>query len=149
MYSAGTIANYFLRKSFNANTPITHLKLQKLVFFAHAWYLTLYAKPLLDEVVEAWPFGPVICSLYHRYKIYGREPIDALMPEKEANQSIDEETQRFLDKIWEVYNPKTPLELANMTHTTDGPWHQVWTQRRLKGAEIPNETIKTYFSKKN
>ncbi|MBN2019424.1 MAG: SocA family protein [Sedimentisphaerales bacterium] len=148
-YSTGTIANYFLRKGFEANIPITHLKLQKLVYFAHGWHLAIYKKPLIDEVIEAWPFGPVICSLYHIYKIYGKDPIDSLLPKKEANQSIDEITKALLDKVWETYGRISSTDLANMTHTKDGPWYQTWIGRQRKGAEIQDNIIMHYFSKDN
>src|SRR5258708_4237314 len=72
-------ANFFLAKGLEDGVSIDPLKLQKLVYFAHGWHLAVTGKPLIDEYVEAWPYGPVIPSLYHRFKSYGADPITDLV----------------------------------------------------------------------
>ena len=37
-----------------AGDSITHLKLQKLVYYAQAWFLALNDKPLFEEEMQAW-----------------------------------------------------------------------------------------------
>jgi len=64
---SAAVANYFLDLGLRESIPITPLKLQKLVYFAHGWYLGFTGEPLLNEGIQAWEYGPVIPSLYHDF----------------------------------------------------------------------------------
>jgi uncharacterized phage-associated protein len=44
--------------------PVTHMKLQKLVYYCQGWHLAWDEKPLFDEPIEAWANGPVCPALY-------------------------------------------------------------------------------------
>ena len=76
-YSAIAIANYFIQKSLDEKTDdLSPMKLQKLVYFAHAWYLIYQdGGKLINEAIEAWSYGPVINSVYHEFKHNGRNSI--------------------------------------------------------------------------
>ena len=50
MASAFDVAAYILERE----GEIATLKLQKLVYFAQAWSLSLDEKPLFDEKIEVW-----------------------------------------------------------------------------------------------
>jgi uncharacterized phage-associated protein len=54
---------------------MTPLKIQKLVYFLHGWHLAVRADPAIGESFEAWPYGPVLSSLYQQFKGFGRSPI--------------------------------------------------------------------------
>jgi uncharacterized phage-associated protein len=83
-YSPIAVANRFLQLSFAEKRPIDHMKLQKLVFFAHGYYLAASKLeagdpvPLVDEYFEAWPYGPVSPRLYEEFKEFGRREITRL-----------------------------------------------------------------------
>lgn len=64
------VANFFLSKE-----AMTHKKLQKLCYFAQAWYLANYGKPLVPNRFEAWVHGPVSPDLYSKYRGWGWEMI--------------------------------------------------------------------------
>ena len=55
-YNAIAVANYFIDKAKADGVPLTHMKLQKLIYFAHGWHLALYGEPLIDEEIQAWEF---------------------------------------------------------------------------------------------
>src|SRR5947209_3400405 len=74
-YDAKAIANYFLDLAEAEAKSLTPMKLQKLVYYAHGWHLALTGRPLLDEEIQAWSFGPVIRSLYNEFREFGAEPI--------------------------------------------------------------------------
>ena len=74
-FSAKAVANVFLELADAAKQTLTPMKLQKLVYYAHGWYLGLTGRPLLDELIQAWSFGPVVRSLYNEFKEFGADPI--------------------------------------------------------------------------
>ncbi|MFI0414254.1 MAG: Panacea domain-containing protein [Candidatus Thiodiazotropha sp.] len=101
----------------SAGDSITHLKLQKLVYYAQAWSLALRGNPLFDEDFQAWAHGPVATSVYMAYRDYGW---DAL-PEPDKIPEFDQETEEFLSEIFDVYGEYSAKLLEDMTHSED-PW---------------------------
>ncbi|HEU0080276.1 MAG TPA: type II toxin-antitoxin system antitoxin SocA domain-containing protein, partial [Longimicrobiaceae bacterium] len=69
MHSALDVAAWFLNEvDRKSGDSITNLKLQKLVYYAQAWAVTLLGRPLFEEKVEAWAHGPVGDVVYQAYK---------------------------------------------------------------------------------
>ena len=160
-YQAAAVANYFLKKAWSENKTISPMKIQKLVYFAHGWHWALTNKPLIDERVQAWSYGPVIPSLYHGFKEYGTSNITnlllAILPEQNDDKisfgypkvaSGDQYIINLLDRIWEVYGPLTAIKLSNLTHAEDGPWKTALKNLspEERGVEIPPQEIRRYFS---
>ncbi|MCZ5581375.1 DUF4065 domain-containing protein [Escherichia coli] len=75
MYSPVQIANKFITLGNQHHNPLTHMQLQKLTYIAHGYYLALTGKPLLNECVSAWKYGPVIPGMYDAFKDYGNKPV--------------------------------------------------------------------------
>jgi uncharacterized phage-associated protein len=139
-YSVFEIALWFLSKE-----SMTHKKLQKICYYAYAWYYTLYDRMLFDGNFEAWIHGPVHRELYGEYKQFGWQNI----PENDINIETDEETEMFLSVIYDTFGEHTADELEEMTHEED-PW--IEARRNLSPYEVGTknislETIKTYYSK--
>lgn len=123
------------------------MKLVKLVYLAHGWHLGLTEVPLILDKVQAWKYGPVIPSLYHQYKAFGGKHIDdtgmTAVPPIE-----DEETEQFLDIIWENYSKFTGGELSTLTHEKGSPWWTTWNLHggaEKRGAIIPEALIQEYY----
>ena len=166
-YSAKAIANAFLDIAARERKSLTPLKLQKLVYFAHGWYLGLFGEPLIDEQVEAWRYGPVIRSVYDEFKTFGNSPITRHATEfnfspgdngtgntlrpfqlEKVPAPTDKETQKFLKRVWEVYSRYTAIQLSNLTHVQGSPWQQIWHPQLPKGTDIPKEHIQEFFRNK-
>ncbi len=144
MYSPKQIANYFLA-NYSDGKNITPMKLIKLVYIAHGWYLGITDNALIDENPEAWKYGPVIPSLYHRYKRYGNAPIEKYNGTPTLGNKEDE---NFLDKIWEVYGQYNGIELSAKTHQEDSPWSCVWNTIKNNdyfSLQIPDTYIKEHY----
>lgn len=159
VYSAKAVANYFLDLAGKAGKSISPMKIQKLVYMAHGWHMALAdGKPLIDEQVAAWRYGPVIPSLYDEFKQFGNEPITKLATDAALvgtkfsliTPSItDDIIKGLLTKIWEVYGGFTAIQLSNMTHQPDTPWYQTWHVdggHAVMGTDIPIERIQEHFS---
>lgn len=151
-YSPRLVANAFLVKAKKAGVPVSHMKVQKLVFFLHAWSLALRdAGSFVTEPPEAWPYGPVFDSLYHELKSYGSSNIDAYL--KELNpatgqmaamvpNSADTEFYRFLDQVWDRYGNFSALQLSALSHEAAGPWAQA---REKHARVIDSDMIRNYY----
>ena len=92
----------------------TPMHVLKLVYLSHGWMLGLHDKALIYEAVEAWQYGPVIPSLYYRYKAFGGDPITA-----EVIDRTDKFTKNQLAVIRgvvDVYRDSDAIALSNITH---------------------------------
>lgn len=111
------IANYFIFLANTSGSFISNLKLQKLVYYAQAWYLVNYGVPLFQEDFQAWVHGPVVPSLYQKYKAFGWKPIIEYIEELNLPQEVTE----FLEEVSDIYFACDAYELEKMTHEED-PW---------------------------
>jgi len=139
------------------------MKLQKLVYFAHGWYLAFTDEPLINEPVEAWQFGPVIPSLYHSLKNYGRreitdlltdDPWDFFLGESGHEYSIDDGpdaeensfAKQIVKRVWDVYSGFSAVQVSNLTHNEDAPWSRT-PGKDKKHTVIDQEIIKEYYAR--
>ena len=60
-----------LADAFLCINSMTHKKLQKLCYYAKAWYLAINDTNIIKEPFEAWVHGAVQPALYQKYKVYG------------------------------------------------------------------------------
>ena len=108
---------YVLANAFLSISPMTNKKLQKLCYYAKAWYLALYNENLINESFEAWVHGAVNPNLYFKYKKYGFEKI----PQVIYIDNIPEHFLSFAKEIYEVYGRFTGDQLESLNHQED-PW---------------------------
>ena len=158
-YDALAVANYFLDLASRQQKTLSAMKIQKLVYYAHGWNLAITDEPLIDEVVQAWEYGPVIPSVYHAFKKFGSGPIKEKARElrivDEGDESFfdtpmvpdsDTMTVALLGTIWEAYGDLSAVQLSNLTHQSDSPWHQTYIANMgRKGVGIPDDLIRNDF----
>ena len=119
--SVHAVADYFILKiDREAGDNITHLKLQKLIYYAQAWYLAMFDKPLFNNKIEAWLHGPVCREVYERFRHRSWSPIPVTSVVS-VSSAIDDEIRAFLDEVWEVYGQYSATKLEKMTHE-EVPW---------------------------
>ena len=136
-FKAQEVADYLL--AHQTGTPrITHLKLQKLLYYAQAIALAVLERPLFHEDIEHWDHGPVVRVLYPQYKQYDYHSI----PMATADTApFDKGVIKLLSKITQVYGQYSAASLRDMTHQED-PWNN--TQ---DGQVISWPAMKQYFQK--
>jgi len=147
-YEALDIAKYFIWKSAEEKKPITNKKLQKLVYYAQAWYLVASkgSKSLFDEKIDAWIHGPVVSSVYHAYKQFGFHEIDSKLGDE---NNFEPNVKQLLDEVWDVYGKLDANALEALTHS-ESPWQEARSmldQNEFGDAEISNSNIFEYYSK--
>lgn len=140
--SPKAVADYFLQLSGEENKPLTPMQVLKLVYIAHAWYLGYYGRPLVNEPIEAWQYGPVIRSLYHRYKCYGSGFITDCPTSKPLGFSNEE--VNIIEQVWKGYGRYSGISLSALTHQDGTPWSITYKQSG-RGATISNDLIEDYY----
>lgn len=117
---------------------ISNLKLQKMLYFAQAAHLSLYDKPLFNDKIYAWKFGPVLKDVYHTFKVYRNDPI----PSTEG-ACVSQDLKVFLDGVWNIFGKYSASELVNISHNL-GPWRDLFREGE-KDIVIDNEAIATAY----
>lgn len=164
--SAAAVANAFLdiQDQDPGDFPrIDQMKLQKLVYYAHAWWLAYRGEPLFDDDVEAWPWGPVVRSIYGDFASFGRDAITGRRARefvRSGQNPLDfqirfppsppPEVFQFLQSVWQGHKHLTGIQLSNATHAAGEPWTIMRDQYRSLDSKpkIPNELIEAVFKKK-
>lgn len=163
MFSALEIAVWFLLKNnaevreheatnddYEVYEGITHLKLQKLLYYAQGISLGLYNRPLFKENIEAWQHGPVVREVYGQFSKFGRNNIEIEM-NRDTEEIItkieqDKEVSEVLNLTYDNFAIYTAWQLRQMTHEDNTPWDITQREKGL-GKEIDNELIEEYFKK--
>ena len=144
-FRANDIARWFINSTDReSGDAMTHLKLQKLLYYAQGWSFAHFERGLFDEDFQAWAHGPVVVSVWDQFKIYSWEAI----PLQKIQKKIDGEPLRLLQGVNDKYGIYTAKELERRTHR-EHPWK---TARGNLPPEarctniIPVSDIKAFFS---
>lgn len=113
MASAHDVAKYILRE----RSPLSTVKLQKLVYYSQAWHLVWEDVPLFPERVEAWANGPVVPALYNEH----RGEFQRSSWKLGSIQNLTTAERRTIDTILNFYGPKDAWYLSELTHR-EAPW---------------------------
>ncbi len=108
-YTALEISSYYISKG------VSPLKLQKLLYYAQSWFYVKYKKKLFNEKISGWIYGPVIYSVWDKFRIMKRTAIIPKTRKENVDLSIVEE---HLNKIWEKYGHFSASELVDLSHQT-------------------------------
>ncbi len=121
MKSVREACAYFVAKSYQDGIPVTHLKLQKWLYYAQGWHLAFLGRPLFHERIEAWRFGSVIPDVYDRLKKYGNSNI----PRTSVQVSFDKDSLELLDGVWSSYKNMTEADLSSRSLAKESPWMKI------------------------
>lgn len=140
------VADFFLyRFQKDEGSSITHLKLQKLCFYAQAWHLAFNGQPLINDEFQAWIHGPVNVELYNDYKGQSWqciEPIDSF-----NRKAFSEDQLELLEEVWNVYGQYDGRYLENLTHQEE-PWQEAregYSPGERCEVVISNDTMEHFY----
>ena len=140
MTDAFGVAAYLLSKAdIKEGDGMTHLKLQKLLYYCQGFALVLLGKPLFHNEIEAWDHGPVVVDVYHVFKKYGDEIIADLGPGNIYTLTDDEKT--MINDVYEVYGGYSASRLRNLTHN-ESPW--IGAENKIDKT-ITHEAMRDFF----
>jgi uncharacterized phage-associated protein len=123
---------------------LTPLQLMKLVYIAHGYMLGTHGRPLLDESVQAWKYGPVVPSVYHAVKGFGSDPVDAVKG-ADPNFPFTDDEKQIIKSVAATYGKFNGITLSSATHAPGTPWKQTWDAFG-KNAPISNDLIENFYS---
>lgn len=123
-------------KKYNVEVEnITHLKLQKLLYFVQGLCLYIFGKPAFDSPIVAWEYGPVVQEIWNNYNLFGKKPIPTL----KSDFIISDGVSKIIDIVIAGYGNIEATKLVDITHN-ELPW--IVTE---KDCEISNSVIQEYF----
>lgn len=124
---------------------LSHLRLQKLLYYTQGWSLALREKPLFKDLIEAWAHGPVVKNLYPCFASYGNGTIPSADFKFEGG--LDSEETELVEAVWDAYKKFSATSLREMSHR-EKPWKDA--RGTLKPAEkceqeITHNAMKKFF----
>ena len=158
MYHVLDVCRYIINYSNQQGYGVSNLKLQKLLYFVQAAFLSMTKKhePCFFEQIQAWDFGPVVPEAYHEYKQYGSTNIPTIKSyfeftsdnfwefqlKKYDDSVIKESDKHLINSVVDMFREYSATDLVNLTHN-QSPWRDAYLPKQNK--IISNESIKEYF----
>ncbi|MFZ4705407.1 MAG: Panacea domain-containing protein [Bacteroidales bacterium] len=148
--SANDLAEFVLKKS----GELSHLKLQKLIYYIQGYHLGMFDEPLFEEDFEAWVHGPVQPELFHAIKDISRLHDDIAfiqddgVPEPEVKlQGLNMDQHELIEEIIREFGHLSGMQLEAMTHS-EAPWKDA--RRGIGPGEkcnniISKESMRSFF----
>lgn len=157
MYKVLDICRFIINHSNSFLYGISNLKLQKILYFVQASFLTNTGRSCFLENIEAWDFGPVVPIAYHTFKQFGASNIPTISTYLEYDQNniwsvetkiFNENIISFADRqriisILEFFYGYSATSLVDLTHN-QAPWKDAY----VPGMNniITLESIRSYFN---
>lgn len=151
--TANQLADFFIAFSNVTGSLISHMKLQKLVYYTQVWHIAVFNEPIFEEDFQAWVHGPVLPSLYERYKSFQWRPILRNDLDEGSlrtlQSSFSSSIQEILADVITEYLHKDAFALEQSTHA-EAPWQIA--RGKLAADEpsvhiIDKKTIHDYYSR--
>lgn len=140
------VARYLLHK----DPDITPMALQKMLYYAQAFYKAIFDTSIFNDRCEAWAHGPVYRDVYFKYRDFGYDPIKLSDIDFDMQESgLTAKEVSFLDAIIAAFGCYSASVLRNMTHN-EQPWIEARGSLRPTDRcsnEIDSNSIDRYFKK--
>ena len=142
-YKVEDVGKYVLEYCRERNYDIPHPKLQKILYFLQAYFVTKKGNVCFEEEIEVHKTGPVISevsSIYNRYGGY-----DLLIFEKNLNLTplnespIELSDREIIERIVDWLSVYSSSELFDAIKNQD-----VWKNSIERGVVMPTEMAKYY-----
>ena len=137
MVKALEVAKYIVQEALHRESPVSNLKLQKLLYFVQGVSLALNNVPALEDKIVAWKYGPVVEDVYYAYSMYGAN--DIIIP-FEVDLDLAEELKDVVKLVLDELLEFSAIELVKETHVVGSPWSEV-----SLNDIISTDSIKKYF----
>lgn len=150
MYTATAVAKYVINRCNVRNSPITNLKLQKILYYIQGYFFKYLGEAAFDDNIESWRYGPVVPSVYYEYCSYVSNEI-------QANYDLDDDVQKIsknkndckiIDRVVDACETLSAVALVNKTHQ-EAPWANSHEDGLYSATVISTESIRDFFENSN
>lgn len=161
LYNVLDVSRYAINYSNENDYGISNLKLQKILYFIQAFFLTNTpdGRPCFRERIEAWDFGPVVPEAYREYKQYGSANIPVMLSfvdfhdddiwksERKLFDSnvISDEHKAMINAVVDKFANYSATDLVTLTHR-QAPWKDAYVP--YMNNEITIDAIREYFNER-
>lgn len=140
-YQVLDIARYMIDSAERNGTPLSNLKLQKILYFEWKDYYRANNCSLFEAAFHAWQFGPVVPKVYYEYFMFGAYPISRNLLESFDDSVIKSEDKSFIDTIIRTYAKKSVFQLVEETHKPGSAWDRTFKDGLGNREVIPFKDI--------
>lgn len=151
-YDPRSIANHLLDIAWQYGLSVTHLSLQKVIYFLHERYLKENGVPLCKGYFVAWKHGPVHPQIWSAFKEAGRDPIRHHAYGLDVITGIPSQVPNVSNKQILLYLTARGLDLLSipahrlvgLSHLPGSAWDQITKRacgQREYGARISEELM--------
>lgn len=123
MISAIDLARYVIWYACSKRQYITNLKLQKLLYYLQGEYLQKNNRLLFSDDIQAWPYGPVVPSVYFEYCGNGAMWLYPKDGDCDVLNDCDIQLRTDINAILDKYLPHRAGELVARSHQ-EIPWQR-------------------------
>lgn len=118
---------------------LTNLTMQKLLYISEMIWVGHNEgnDSLVEESFEAWDYGPVLPSVYHRAKAFGDVPVQNVFT---LANSWTDSRREFLNDVTNAFKDFQPFDLVEYTHWPKGAWARNYVAG-VRGIVIPRKDI--------
>lgn len=106
------VANWFLTQS-SEEVPVTHLALQKLLYFTQSWGMVLLNREIFKDDCQAWAHGAVYPKVYSLFKRFKYMPL----PKMDKVPEFDDDELKVLNAVkqcyFDIYSAKALEEICH------------------------------------
>jgi len=129
---------------------ISHMRLQKLLYYIQGWSLAIRHDAAFGAVIQAWRHGPVVRSVYREIKDEYQSLKDQPIPFAFGSdpESLSDNEKGFIRSIWDCYKRYSATELRNKTHK-ESPWliaRDNCAPDEHCSVEITQESMRQFFT---
>lgn len=137
MYDAMDVSEYVLWHCENElNKPITNLQLQKFLYYIQGANIVINGKPLFDNKIMAWKYGPVIPDVYYWFNNNISNQIRGI----HNKTDFKSEEKAVIDKVIEILIDINPWRVVDLVHE-----EKPWIMNKILATEITVNEIRDWF----
>lgn len=145
-------ANYIIERTntYNKQNPSTTIfmtckRLQKLLYFSEIEFMKRNnGQSMFKDEFHAWPSGPVIPFIYHKFMKYQYGKMDQIQEDGHSSltQAMIDALEYILQKTWDL----DVLDLIETSHIDGGPWRRFYNATDPKHEQIiPKHEIFAFY----
>ena len=129
-----------------AASDMTPMKLQKLLYYCQGYSLGTTGRPLFNDPIVAWKYGPVVKRVYKEYQVYKKTclPLDLIKICPVADDYMTSIVSRVINDMGKY----SATELSKKTHS-EPAWKEAWSKSDADdpypGESLSLDTMKGFF----